>query len=98
MAWSGDVKYVAPLNNIVATATPETQTAAYDAVLRLADAIILTGGNWDAGLSIYKQVLTSAPQTTIRGVATMGLGRNGDATVIDEIVAGAAAAKGELDY
>ncbi len=97
VAWSGDVKYVAPLNNIVATATPETQTAAYDAVLRLADAIILTGGNWDAGLSIYKQVLTSAPQTTIRGVATMGLGRNGDATVIDEIVAGAAAAKGELD-
>ncbi|MCC6797383.1 MAG: hypothetical protein IT366_19875 [Candidatus Hydrogenedentes bacterium] len=97
VAWSGDVKYVAPLNDVVAKATPDTQKAAYDAVLRLADAIVLSGGNWDAGIAIYKQTLTTAPHATIRGVAMMGLGRDGDATVIDEIVAGAAAAKGELD-
>lgn len=97
VAWSGDPKYAAPIREVVVKATPETQAAAFDAELKLADAIIQRGGNWDAGIRIYREVLASAPQATVRGAALMGLGRYGDGTVVDAIVSAAKAAQGELD-
>lgn len=97
VAWSGNPKYVEPIRAVVAKATPETQAAAFDAELKLADAIIQHGGNWDTGIGIYRDVLTAAPQATVRGAALMGLGRYGDGTVVDAIVSAVKAAQGELD-
>ncbi|NUM56912.1 MAG: HEAT repeat domain-containing protein [Candidatus Hydrogenedentes bacterium] len=97
VAWSGDAKYVTTLRDTAAKSTPETQAAAYDALLRLADAVVNTGGNWGIAMAVYRDVLANAPQKANRAEAMMGLGRYGDATVIDAIVAGAANAGGELD-
>ncbi len=97
VAWAGDPKYVAALKDVLAEATPETQAAAYDAALRLADAMVRNGGNWDEAMSIYKEVLTAAQQPTVRAAAMMGLGRSGDGTVVDAIVAAGGSANGALD-
>lgn len=97
VAWSGDVRYIAPLKDVIAKSTPEAQSAAYDALLRLADAVVHSGGNWDLAMETYRDVLANAPQLSNRAEAMMGLGRYGDVTAIAAIVAGAADAKGALD-
>ncbi|MBM3290344.1 MAG: hypothetical protein FJY92_09350, partial [Candidatus Hydrogenedentes bacterium] len=97
VAWSGDTRFVGPLNDAVAKATPETRADAYDALLRLADAMVQRGGNWDTAIAVYRNVLASAPQPTIQGAAMTGLGRYGDGTVVDAIAKAAVAANGALD-
>ncbi|HRK34458.1 MAG TPA: hypothetical protein PLJ47_07660, partial [Candidatus Hydrogenedentes bacterium] len=97
IAWRGNPEYLQIADSVIARATPETLFFANDAKLRLADAMALHGGNWDAAMQVYKDVLAGATDPEIRGAAMMGLGRHGDATVVDEIVAAAASANGALD-
>lgn len=97
VAWSGEPRFMAPLETVVKQAPADQQTEAYDALLRLADAMARRGGNWDTAMAVYKSVLSAPAPATIRAAAMMGLGRYGDGSVVDEIVAAAAAAQGALD-
>jgi HEAT repeat protein len=89
LSWTGDPTLAPVLQDIAAKSTPETQFVAYDALLRLTDGIVTNGGNWNLAMPVYKSVLDAAPSGIIQAGAVMGLGRYGDATVVDAIVAAA---------
>jgi HEAT repeat protein len=86
LSWTGDPDLALVLQDIAAKSTPETQFVAYDALLRLTDGIAVNGGNWNLAMSVYQSVLDAAPSGIIQAGAVMGLGRYGDATVVDAIV------------
>ena len=88
LSWTGDSGLVPTFKTIAAESTPEIQFKAYDALLRLTDAIVLKGGNWNLAMDLYCDVLATGPTYIIRATAMMGLGRYGDASVVDSIVAG----------
>jgi len=91
-AWTGNPAYLTELRGVRAAATPETSFDATDALLRLADAMGLQGGNWDAVLGIYREVLNTVADPVQKSGAIAGLGRFGDETVVLPILS---ALKGE---
>ncbi len=87
LSWTGNPAYANVIQSICAQATPETAFEANDALLRLADAMALRGGNWDHAMGLYRHVLTTDSNPVHQAGAISGLGRFGDETVIDGILA-----------
>lgn len=85
-AWTGNPAYLTELRSVRAASTPETSFDATDALLRLADAMGLKGGNWDTVLGIYREVLNTAADPVQKSGAIAGLGRFGDETVVLSII------------
>ncbi|MCF6284111.1 MAG: hypothetical protein L3K26_02840, partial [Candidatus Hydrogenedentes bacterium] len=57
-----------------------------DATLQLADALAKAGGTWEAGMALYRAMLTQSENSAIQGAALAGLGRYGDETALDTIM------------
>jgi hypothetical protein len=60
---------------------------AEDAALRLADAMARQGGKWEASMALYRALLEQSENSVIQGAALAGLGRFGDETALDTIMA-----------
>ncbi|MBN2309200.1 MAG: HEAT repeat domain-containing protein, partial [Candidatus Hydrogenedentes bacterium] len=97
LAWTGDVSLVPVLREVCAQAGPDTQFAATDALLHLADAIAQRGGNWEWSMRVYKDVLAASMDPKLRTMAMMGLGRYGDETAVPAIVEAASSGGAELE-
>lgn len=88
---SGDPALAAPLLALSQQIDINQRFAAEDAVLRLADNLVKQGGRWDAGIALYREVLTTSKDPVIQAGALNGLGRFGDETALDTIMAAWAA-------
>lgn len=86
LAWTGDPDLVKTLRSVCEKATPETEFEATDALLRLADAMAVKGGNWETAIALYLDVLESASDGALKAAAMIGLGKYGDETVVAPIV------------
>jgi len=60
---------------------------AEDATLRLAKALASQGGRWEAGMAVYRELLAQSESPIVKGGALAGLGRYGDESVFDTIMA-----------
>ncbi len=87
LAWMGHPDLYPFLRTVAQTADPQTQAEAFDALYRLAEAMVRNGGNWDFAMRIYTDQLQVAPTSPLKSAALMGLGANGDASVVPTIVA-----------
>jgi HEAT repeat protein len=87
LAWMGHPDLYPFLRTVAQTADPQTQAEAFDAVYRLAEAMVRNGGNYDFAMRIYSEQLQVAPTSPLKSAALMGLGANGDASVVPTIVA-----------
>lgn len=82
LAPTGDPALRVPYQRAMKGLDDEQAPAAGDAYLRLADAVIAQGANWEIAMAIYKEVLASSADPQLVGAAMAGLGRHGDATVV----------------
>lgn len=87
LSWTGNPAYVKLLREVRAQAGEATMFDATDALLRLADAIARKGANWETAMAVYREVLESASSPVLQGAAIAGLGRFGDETVVQDILA-----------
>lgn len=62
-----------------------------DAALRLAQALATAGGRWEASMALYRGLIARSENPVARGGALAGLGRYGDETAFDTIMAAWAA-------
>jgi HEAT repeat protein len=87
LAWTGNVKYIAPLTAVWKAAQDDASAFdACDALLRLTDVMVVKGGNWDTAMGLYRKVLAEDTNIVHRSGAISGLGRYGDETAIQDIV------------
>ncbi|MCP4645547.1 MAG: HEAT repeat domain-containing protein [bacterium] len=87
LAWTGEPALVKPFQTVCERADAVTRFDAVDALLRLADAMMDNGGNWQRAIGTYIRVLESERDPVLASTALMGLGRHGDETVVPVIVA-----------
>lgn len=76
--------------SLLAGAPPDTAFEATDAVLRYADALARSGGNWTLAMKTYISVLETTNDPVLVSGALMGLGRFGDENVVPVLVTKAA--------
>lgn len=88
---SGDPALAEPLLALAKSIDINYRFTAEDAVLRLADNLVKQGGRWDAGIAIYREVLAQSENPVVQAGALNGLGRFGDETALDTIMAAWAA-------
>ncbi len=86
LARTGDATLVEPFVALANSIDINHQFQAEDAVLRLADALVRTGGKWDASMALYRTMLAQSVNPVIQGGALAGLGRFGDESVLDTIM------------
>ncbi|HIJ73442.1 MAG TPA: hypothetical protein HPP83_04995 [Candidatus Hydrogenedentes bacterium] len=96
LAWTGNPRYERAARAVCATAGPDTERAATDALLRFADAMAAKGGNWNRAIQLYYDVLEDTEDSTLKSAAIMGLARFGDETVIPPIIEATANAEPRL--
>jgi hypothetical protein len=84
---SGDPALAEPLLALAKSIDINHRFTAEDAVLRLADNLVKQGGRWDAGIKLYCDVLCQSVNPVIQGGALSGLGRFGDESVMELIMA-----------
>jgi len=95
LSWTGNPVYIPVLRAVRAQAEGATAFEATDALLRLADAMVRAGGNWDAAMAVYREVLTTDQDIVHRCGAIAGLGRFGDERVLDDILAAVTGPEGQ---
>lgn len=88
---SGDPALAEPLLALAKSIDINYRFTAEDAVLRLADNLVKQGGRWDAGIALYREVLAQSQNPVVQAGALNGLGRFGDETALDTIMAAWAA-------
>ncbi|MBD3176216.1 MAG: hypothetical protein GF320_13645, partial [Armatimonadia bacterium] len=93
VAWTGDLDLLEPLKRVARRATPETQFAATDALIRYGDALASRGGNWQLAINLLLDLLGDT-EGVLLDATLMALGKHGDETVIEPMIAAAKA--GEL--
>ncbi len=99
LAWTGDTSLVPAYREIIKNATPETQIEAGNAILLLADAVVVRGGQYDFAMEIYRWALQNLDGLVLKGAAMASMGRYGDDRVVPWILdAAAAAPSGTLDH
>lgn len=86
LAWTGRPKRIPAFKRVRQQASDATAFDAGDALVRLAETILREGGNWDAGIGLFRYVLETEAAPVLRGAALSGLGRYGDETVMADIV------------
>lgn len=87
LARSGDPALVKPYLELCKNIDINHRPDAEDATLRLAGALASQGGTWEAGMALYKALLAQSESPMVRGGALAGLGRHGDETALDTIIA-----------
>ncbi len=87
LAWTGNPGYVDTLEQVCARAERMTQFDAWDALLRLTNALAAKGGHWNRVMALYRKVLDEAEGIVPRSGAIAGLGKYGDETAVDAILA-----------
>lgn len=58
----------------------------WDAYIRLAENVVLKGGNWDYAMEMYRSTLQFCKDSAILQSAITGLGRFGDASVLPTLI------------
>ncbi|HPO15018.1 MAG TPA: HEAT repeat domain-containing protein [Candidatus Hydrogenedentes bacterium] len=86
LAWTGNPEYLPTLESVWKSSDETTAFDACDAYLRLADAMVVSGGKWELAMSLYRQVLKKDLSLVHRSGAIAGLGRYGDESVLDDIM------------
>jgi hypothetical protein len=86
LARSGRPELIGAFGRVQKQASDLTLANVADAQLRLADAMIARGGNWNAAISVYERVLESSGDPARRGAALAGLGRYGDESSADVVM------------
>lgn len=95
LSWTGDPHHLTVLRRVWERADPTTEFEAADAFLVLADAVARKGGNWEYAMAAYREALRRSSDPAVQGAALVGLGRFGDETVVDDILAALETAHGE---
>lgn len=90
LAWTGDPALAALFRDVRAKADEATRLECERAFIRLAGNMGRKGGSWDYTLAVFEEILAETQHDIIKRAAMMGLGRFGDETVVDPIVAAAA--------
>lgn len=99
LAWTGDTSLVPAYREVIKKATPETRVEAGNALLLLADAVVLRGGQYDFAMELYRWALQHLEGPVLKGAAMASMGRYGDDRVVPWILeAAVAAAPGALDH
>lgn len=96
LARTGDPAYLNAVRGVVSQAAQDTRFDAEDALLRLADAMVRRGGNWDHAMAVYRHLLNHAQSPTCSAAALVALGTDGDGSAVAEIAAAARAADSPL--
>jgi HEAT repeat protein len=91
LAASADPELVGPYLTLCAQIDINHRPDAEDAALRLGQALCVAGGRWEAGMALYRGLLNQSQSPMVRGGALAGLGRYGDETAFDTIMAAWAA-------
>jgi HEAT repeat protein len=86
LSWTGDPGYLKAGSKVFSQADKSTEAEAGDAYLRLADSVLRKGGNFDAGLKVYREVLKESSDRRLQAAAMAGMGRFGDETVVPVIL------------
>ncbi|MBI1318030.1 MAG: hypothetical protein GC168_03640 [Candidatus Hydrogenedens sp.] len=86
LARTGDPAYLDALREVRKQANPDTRWEAEDAVVRLACAIAISGGNWDLSQEALREAYADSNDDTIRAAALQGVGRYGDETALPFIL------------
>ncbi len=89
LAWTANLKHLPVLQEIRAGVEGPLRKDAEDAMLRLADAMMRSGGKWEYAMRVYRELLASSQNIMIQGAAVAGLGRYGDDTAVKDILAAA---------
>lgn len=87
LAWTGNPEYLDPLKQVVARAERMTRFDAWDALLRLTNAMAAHGGHWNRVMALYREILDQADGLMPKSGAIAGLGKYGDETAVDHILA-----------
>ncbi len=86
MAWTGDPSHLATAKGVVRAADAATRPDAMDALLRLLNAVVEKGGNWQIAVEAYQELLRSHVPLD-RQAALAALGRIGDGSCVPPVLA-----------
>lgn len=96
LAHFADPALVQPYLDLCKTIDINHRPNAEDAALRFAKELCIEGGRWEAGMALYRGLLEQSESPIVRGGALAGLGRYGDETAFDTILAAWSADKSGL--
>jgi tetratricopeptide (TPR) repeat protein len=85
IAWTGNVTFIKTAKGIVASADQASRSDAMDGILRLLTAAADRGGNWQAVVNTYLDILKTG-QGMDKDGALAGLGRIGDGTCVGPVL------------
>ncbi len=97
LAWTGDPRLAEVVCRVRDESTPDTAFEATVAVLELAEAMAETGRDWNRAIALYRNVLDTAPFGALQAAAMAGLGKYGDETVMDAMIAAAQGGSSRLE-
>lgn len=86
LAGTGDPAALVAVRSVRERATDDTRFEAEDALVRLAEAMVGRGGNWQLAMNLYLEVLGATNLGVLRDAALTGLGTHGDETVVGPIL------------
>ncbi len=89
LAWTGDPALIALFREVRGNADEANRIECERAAIRLAENMGRKGGNWQHTIGLYKEILSETEFDVITRAAMMGLGRFGDETVVEPVVAAA---------
>ncbi len=78
LAGHPDASLLPVLNDVREKADAATNRLATDAMIRLAENLVIAGGNWSLAMDAYALILETESDPVMRGAAIAGLGRFGD--------------------
>ena len=78
LAGHPDASLLPVLNEVREKADAATKRLATDAMIRLAENLVIAGGNWSLAMDAYALILETESDPVLRGAALAGLGRFGD--------------------
>jgi HEAT repeat protein len=86
LSWTGNPAYLAATKRLVSVSDEGTQADAVDAWLRLVRAVETRGGNWQTVTAEYRE-MTRSDDPKVRVAGLVGLGRIGDGSCVESILA-----------
>ena len=87
LARSGGVNEISPIRLAMQQLEDEHHREAAESYAVLAERILLSGGNWDAGIGIFVEILENSRNSVAKGIALAGVGRFGDERAVPVILA-----------